>query len=168
LVTVKVRVPALSPEIVILVPVPAVAPGFTTQFPEGNPFKITLPVETEQVGCVIVDMIGALGVTGCTLMITFDVAADVHPKVLVTVKEYVPAANPEMVRLTPVPAIAPGLIVQFPAGKPVKSTLPDPTEHVVWVIVLKTGADGVIGCELITISTEGSEIQPAPFVTVKL
>jgi len=65
-----------------------------------------------------------------------------------------------MVLLVPVPAMAPGLIVQFPAGKPVNNTLPVATEHVGCVIVPATGADGVAGCELITIFAEGAEVHP--------
>ena len=49
-----------------------------------------------------------------------------------------------MVVFVPVPAIAPGLIVQFPAGKPFNTTLPVANEQVGWVIVPTVGADGVI------------------------
>jgi len=49
---------------ILLDPVPAMAPGFITQFPAGRPVSSTLPVETEQVGCVIVPTTGAEGVTG--------------------------------------------------------------------------------------------------------
>ena len=66
LVTVYVYVPAASPIIVELVPVPVVVvpPGIfiNVHVPvAGKPFKITLPVETVQVGCVIVPTIGAVG-----------------------------------------------------------------------------------------------------------
>ena len=57
-------------------------------------------------------------------------AGEVHPPLLVTVKLYVPAANGNIVVVTPVPAIAPGLIVQFPAGKPLRITLPVARAHV--------------------------------------
>ena len=54
LVTVKVYVPVASPDIVVLVPVPAVVvPGVldNVHAPEaGNPFKTTLPVAMVQVG----------------------------------------------------------------------------------------------------------------------
>ena len=70
--------------------------------------------------------------------------------------------------LIPVPAIAPGLIVQFPAGKPFKITLPKATEQVGCVIVPKIGADGVAGCALITIFADGKEVHPTAFVTVKV
>lgn len=49
---------------VLLVPVPAIAPGLSVQFPAGNPFKTTLPLATVQVGWVIVPTVGADGVTG--------------------------------------------------------------------------------------------------------
>lgn len=60
----KVLVPASSPDIVVLAPVPLIDPGLIVQFPEGKPLNSTLPVETEHVGCVIVPTIGAEGVTG--------------------------------------------------------------------------------------------------------
>lgn len=41
--------------------------------------------------------------------------------------------------------MAPGLIVQAPAGKPVNITLPVLSEHVGGVIVLTVGAAGVTG-----------------------
>jgi len=47
--------------------------------------------------------------------------------------------------LGPEPAIAPGFMVQFPAGNPVNSTLPVATSQVGWVIVPIIGADGVPG-----------------------
>jgi hypothetical protein len=63
LVTVKVWVPAGSPETVKDAPVPLVVvpPGslVIVQEPEGNPLSKTLPVTTRQVGCVIVPITGA-------------------------------------------------------------------------------------------------------------
>jgi hypothetical protein len=55
LVTVKVYVPAARREIVVAVPVPeeVVPPGVLVMVHvpvEGKPFKITLPVDTKQVG----------------------------------------------------------------------------------------------------------------------
>lgn len=50
-----------------------------------------------------------------------------------------------MVLLAPVPAMAPGLIVQFPVGNPVNTTLPVDTKQVGWVTVPIAGADGVTG-----------------------
>jgi len=73
-----------------------------------------------------------------------------------------------MVLLRPEPAIAPGLIVQFPEGKPVKSTLPDTTVQVGCVIVLTVGTAGVAGCLLIAILAVGKDMHPEAFVTVKL
>jgi len=60
-------------------------PGSMVQFPAGKPFNIMLPVATEQVGCVIVPTVGAVGVTGCALMTTLAEAGEVHPAALVTV-----------------------------------------------------------------------------------
>ena len=55
------------------------------------------------------------------------------------------AASPEIVAFAPVPGIAPGLIVQLPAGKPFNITLPVPTAQVGWVTVPTVGAVGVTG-----------------------
>ena len=90
-VTVKVYVPVASPDIVVLVPVPAVVvpPGDLVKVHEpvaGNPFKTTLPVATVQEGCVIVPTEGAVGVDGWVLITTLAEATEVHPKILVTVK----------------------------------------------------------------------------------
>ena len=51
-----------------------------------EPLKTTLPVSTEQVGCVTVATDGAAGVGGCELMTTLPDAAEVHPDAFVTVK----------------------------------------------------------------------------------
>jgi len=103
---------------------------------------------------------------GCAFITTFPEPGDVQPTEFVTVNEYVPAANPEIVLLVVFPAIAPGLIVQFPAGKPLNTTLPVETAQVGCVIAPTMGAVGVTGCALITTLAEGKEIQPEAFVTV--
>ena len=77
-----------------------------------------------------------------------------------------PAANPDIVVLNVEPAIAPGLIVQFPAGKPLNSTLPVATAQVGCIIVPAVGAVGVAGCALITIFADATEVHPAELVTV--
>lgn len=56
-----------------------------------------------------------------------------------------PADIPDIVLLVPTPVIAPGLMVQLPAGKSFKTTLPVDNVHVGWVIVPTTGAEGVTG-----------------------
>lgn len=103
---------------------PAIAPGFKVQLPDGKPVRTTLPVDIEQLGCVIVPTVGIEGTIGWALITTLVDANDVHPDALVTVKVYVPVAKPEIVLLVPVPTIEPGFIVQFPAGKLFKTTLP--------------------------------------------
>ena len=51
LVTVKLYVPAPSPETVLLVPEPVIEPGLIVHVPvPGSPFNITLPVTRAQVG----------------------------------------------------------------------------------------------------------------------
>lgn len=63
------------------------------------------------------------------------------------------------------PAIAPGFMVQFPAGKPFNTKLPVASAQVVCVIAPTDGADGVTGCTLMTILAEAGETHPAAFVT---
>lgn len=142
------------------------APGFSIQFPAGKPVNTMLPVATKQVGCVTVPATGADGIAGCGLITTLADATEIHPDALVTVKLYVPTAKPATVLLAPLPDMAPGLIVQVPAGKPLRSTLPVEEAQVGWVIVLTTGADGVAGCTLIIIFAENDEVHPTALVTL--
>jgi hypothetical protein len=121
---------------------PAIAPGLMIQFPAGKPFSTTLPVADEQVGCVIAPTIGAAGEAGGALITTLADAKEVQPTEFLTVKLYVPVGTPKIV-LFPVPVMDPGLIVQFPAGKPLSTTLPVATEQVGCVIVPSIGAEGV-------------------------
>ena len=161
-------IPAASPVNVLVVPVPEIPPGFNVQVPEeGNPFKTTLPVAKEHVGCVIVPAVGAEGVAGCALIITLAEATEVHPAALVTVQVYVPAVSPIIKVLVPVPEIPPGFIVQVPdEGNPFKTTLPAANAHVGCVIVPAIGAEGVAGCTLITTFAEAAEVHPEALVTV--
>jgi len=69
----------------VLVVFPFIAPGLMIQFPEGKPFSTTLPVATAHVGCVIVPIVGADGVTSCALITTLADDREVHPAALVTV-----------------------------------------------------------------------------------
>jgi hypothetical protein len=100
-----------------------------------------LPVATAQVGCEGTAT-GADGVTGWDVMTTSADGAEVHPSASVTVKLYVPGVRDDMVALAPEPVIAPGLIVQLPAGRLLSITLPVVTVHVGWVIVPGAGAAG--------------------------
>ena len=158
--------PATKPEIVLLDPVPAIAPGLIVQFPAGKPFNTTLPVATSQLGWVIKPTIGFVGVTGCAFIAALVEDEEVHPDELVTVYEYVPAIKLDTVVIEPVPAIDPGFIVQFPVGNPFINRLPVAMEQVGWVFTLTTGAVGVTGCGFITISPEIPEVHPDAFVTV--
>ena len=152
---------------VVLVPILATPPGLISQFPAGKPDNSTLPVATEQVGCVIVPTVGAAGVSGCVLIATSVDAKEIHPAAFVTVKLYiVPSTKPDMVVLVVEPVITPGLITQFPAGNPDNSTLPVATEQMGCVIVPTVGAAGVSGCVLITISVDAKEVHPSASVTV--
>lgn len=74
----------------VLVPVPVEVepPGvlINVHVPNvGSPFKTTLPVATEQVGCVLVPTVGAVGVRGWVLIVTLPDAEEVQPSALVTV-----------------------------------------------------------------------------------
>lgn len=140
MVTVKVYVPAKSPETVRLVTFPFIVtpPGlrFNVQLPVGNPLSTTLPVESPHVGYVIVPTTGGVGVAGCGLITTFADAGDVQFAALVTVTVYVvDSASPLIVMLVPVPVVVvpPGVRVrvQIPVeGKPFNTTLPVASEHV--------------------------------------
>jgi len=71
------------------VPVVVVLPGLRVivQLPvEGSPLSKTLPVESAQVGWVMVPTTGASGATGAGLITTWDEFVDVHPALLVTLK----------------------------------------------------------------------------------
>ena len=69
-----------------MLPLPLIVPGLIVQLPAGKPLRITDPVASAQVGCVMVPTDGAEGVTGCALMITSPDAADRQPSEFVTVK----------------------------------------------------------------------------------
>jgi len=69
-------------------------------------------------------------------------SSEVQPLEFVTVKLYVSGVRPVMVTVEPVPVLFPGFIVQFPAGRPVSTTLPVATVHVGWVISPTPGAGG--------------------------
>ena len=74
--------------LVVPVPVIVVAPGVLVkvQVPvAGKLFNTTLPVETAQVGCVIVPIAGAKGKSGAALITMFDDEDEVQPAALVTV-----------------------------------------------------------------------------------
>ena len=132
-VTVKLYVAGTRLEIVVLVPVPLIAPGLIVHVPvAGRPERTTLPVvAVQEAGWVIAPTIGAVGAVGASFIITSDDAFDTQPGSLVTLKVYVPGARLVMVVVVPVPAIAPGLIVHVPvAGRPLSITLPVGSVHV--------------------------------------
>ena len=139
----------------------------------GNPPKITLPVDIEHVGWVIVPTVGAEGETGGVLITTDPLAPDVHKEASVTVKVYVPGGISVTVVLVPVPVVVvpPGVLVRVHvpvAGNPLNITLPVGTAQVGWVIVPTIGAVGAGGCGFMTTFPDGNEIQPDAFVTLKV
>ena len=68
-----------------------------------------------------------------------------HPTEFVTVKLCVPVGNELIIKLAPLPVIAPGLIVQLPVGKPVRVTCPVGTVQVGCIIAVTEGAVGALG-----------------------
>ena len=50
-----------------------------------------VPVATAHVGCVTDPAVGAVGVAGCVFTTIVELAKEVHPAALSTVKLYVPA-----------------------------------------------------------------------------
>ena len=67
-------------------PVLLIAPGLIVHVPAaGNPVNTTLPVDTEQVGCVMEPMVGADGAPGAALITTSADAAELHPEASVTI-----------------------------------------------------------------------------------
>ena len=171
-VTVKLYVAGTRLEIVVLVPVPDMAPGLMVHVPvAGRPERTTLPVvAVQEAGWVIAPTIGAVGAVGASFIVTIADSTDIHPGSLVTLKVYVPGARLIMVVVVPVPAIAPGLMVHVPvAGRPLRTTLPVGSVHDAGcVIVPITGAGGATGGALITTVAEANDTQPASLVTMKL
>ena len=70
---------------VVLVPVPLIAPGLIVHVPVGSPLNTTLPVAVVQVGWVMVPTAGAEGNAGGALMTILADDAELHPEALVTV-----------------------------------------------------------------------------------
>jgi hypothetical protein len=81
-------VPGLRFVIVVLIPVPAIAPGLIVHVPlAGKPFNTTVPVGApHEDGCVIVPAIGAVGATGAAFITTSADGFDIHPAAAVTLK----------------------------------------------------------------------------------
>lgn len=116
----------------MVVPVPAIAPGFIVQVPlAGSPLNVTLPVAAaHDAGWVIVPTTGDSGAEGAAMILTLTDGTDIHPASLVTLKLYVPGIRFDIVRLVPVPVILPGLTVHVPVeGRPVNTTVPVGVEH---------------------------------------
>ena len=78
--------PGLRFVIVVVEPVPVIAPGLMVHVPvAGRRINSTLPVgSVHEAGWVTVPIIGAGGATGAALMTTVADASDIHPASLVT------------------------------------------------------------------------------------
>ena len=89
---VKLYVPAGSPDIVVLFPVPVkiTVPGYrvSVHMPVSiNPFNSTLPVDSSQDGWVILPTAGGGGIAGWAFITTAEDTAEVHPDEFVTVNK---------------------------------------------------------------------------------
>jgi hypothetical protein len=82
----------------------------------------------------------------------------------------VPGIRLATVVVVPVPVMLPGLIVHVPvAGSPLSTTLPVTVAHEDGCVINPIpGAAGVPGGDIITTSVDGSDIQPAALVMLKL
>ena len=97
----NVYVPGNKSETVVLIPVPCVsiAPGFliSVHVPdEGNPLNMTLPVDIEQSGCVLVPITGAPGLAFTVRVYVAEAAAQGAPSGLFVVRVItivLPASN---------------------------------------------------------------------------
>jgi hypothetical protein len=67
--------------IVVLAPVPVIAPGLIVHVPvAGSPFNTTLPVvAVHEEGCMMVPISGAVGAIGGSFITTSAEAWDIHP-----------------------------------------------------------------------------------------
>ena len=95
LVTVKINVPGVIPETVLLVPVPVVVivPGYmvSVQAPSpGNSVIFTLPVARLHVGDVMLPAKGVADVSGWSLITKLADGGETHPDELLTENVYVP------------------------------------------------------------------------------
>lgn len=83
-VTVKLYVPEIKLDRIVLGPVPEMAPGLIVQLPDGKPSRTILPVKTAHSGCVISPASGADGVSGCKFIIILADIDDTQPAEFVT------------------------------------------------------------------------------------
>jgi len=82
-VTVKLYDPGANPVMVNVVVDPVRFPGLIVQVPAGSPLSATLPVETVQVGWVIVPTTGAAGMA-LTVTVTLELV-ELKPSLTTTV-----------------------------------------------------------------------------------
>ena len=108
--------------------------------------------------------VGAAGATGAGSITTSAERPEVQPAASVTVKLYLPAVKPDIVALAVDPAISPGLMVQLPAGRPLKTTLPVVVEQVGCVMIPTTGAAEA----LFTVIVSSFEVAGLPETQVSL
>jgi hypothetical protein len=152
--------------IVVVAPVPAIAPGLIVQLPAGRLLRITLPVATAHVGCVIVPTVGVPGVTGWELTVTGE-GVDVQElsAVLLTITLCKPAATPaKVVEACHAPPSM--LYSKAPSGE--VTTIVAVVTIQVGCVVLRVAEAGGEGCALMITLAEAGDVHPDPLVTVKL
>ena len=128
----------------------------------GRPLSATLAVAVPQVGCVIVPIVGADGITGAALTTAPLDATEVQVPLLTVKVEVVFAVRPVIVPVVAEPVKLPDglpVTVQLPDGRPVKATLPVCVKQVGCVTAPGTGADGVTGWALTTEPEDADEVQ---------
>ena len=88
LVMLKLYVPGTKFVMVMVVPVPLIAPGLIVHVPvAGKPFSTTVPVGAEHAeGCVTVPTTGAVGAVGAAFITTSAEVFDIQPAAEVTLK----------------------------------------------------------------------------------
>jgi hypothetical protein len=115
-------------------------------------------------------VINSIGMPGVEMVTATD-SADTHPSEFVTVNVYTPPGRFVIVPLMPVPVVVNTtgnrVIVHVPVtGNPFKTTLPDGTNRVGWVIIPTEGVAGAAGWAGITTFAEGTDKHPSTVVTV--
>ncbi len=111
--------------------------------------KTILPEGTAQVGCVTLAVVGATGAVGTAFIVTVlaAVAEQVVSAVFLTIKVYVPGANPENVALAWY--VVPPLTLYSTPACVLKTIVPDGTAQVGCVTLDVVGTAGVPAATLI-------------------
>ena len=158
-------VPAVKPDIVVLAVEPVMAPGLIVQFPAGKPLNTTLPVAVEQVGCVMVPIVGSVGVA-LLVSVTSSYVLQVPLTIVQRNTAGVPVVTPvtvEVAEFMLVIVAVPLCTVHVPV--PTKAAFPArvklPLLHCAW----SAPASAIVGTSY-TVTVSVSEFVQLPLVTV--